>query len=106
MLELRAIRPIPSLQHILSHLRKKCVRRPDMGLIPAKIGKIPGGSAPGPKEVGLRPPGAARSPQPGSQGPKTSFGIMDLELFGPKIGFGEIEKQKGTKMGTKWAHLG
>ena len=58
------------------------------------------------RKVGLRPPGAARSPQPGPQGPKTSFGIMDLELFGPKMGFGEIEKQKGARMGPKWAHLG
>ena len=33
-------------------------------------------------------------------------GIMDLELFGPKMGLGEIEKQKGARMGPKWAHLG
>ena len=65
-----------------------------------------GAPPPDPHLVGLRPPGAARSPQPGPQGPKTSFGIMDLELFGPKMGFGEIEKQKGARMGPKWVHLG
>ena len=55
------------------------------------------------RKVGLRPPGAARSPQPGSQGPKTSFGIMDLELFGPNGKIGKIGKSKrglnGPQMG-------
>ena len=50
--------------------------------LPAKIGKVPGGSAPGPPitVVGLRPPWAARSPPNGSQGPKNCFGIMDSRV--------------------------
>ena len=58
------------------------------------------------RKVGLRPPGAARSPQPGPQGPKTSFGIMDLELFGPNGKIGKIGKIGKSKRGLNGPQMG
>ena len=58
------------------------------------------------QKVGLRPPGAARSPQPGSHGPKTSFGIVDLELFGFKMGFGGNRKTKRGPNGPQMGPFG
>ena len=58
------------------------------------------------RKVGLRPPGAARSPQPGPQGPKTSFGIVDLELFGPNGKIGKIGKIGKSKRGLNGPQMG
>ena len=63
------------------------------------------------RKVGLRPPCALDPILDGALGPIGPGPRLDLELFGPKMGFWEIEKQKGAslgpnKMGTFGLKLG
>ena len=58
------------------------------------------------RKVGLRPPWALEPILDGALGPMGPGPRLDLELFGPKMGFWEIEKQKGARLGPRWAHLG
>ena len=58
------------------------------------------------RKVGLRPPWALGPILDGALGPMGPGPRLDLELFGPKMGFWEIEKQKGARLGPRWGHLG
>ena len=54
------------------------------------------------RKVGLQPPWALDPIWDGALGPMGPGPRLDLELFGPRMGFWEIEKQKGAH----WAQDG
>ena len=65
-----------------------------------------GGAPPPPTPLlGLRPPWALDPILDGALGPMAPGPRLDLELPGPNMGLGGIEKQKGARLGPRWAHL-
>ena len=58
------------------------------------------------RKVGLRPPWVLGPIWDGALGPMAPGPRVDLELFGPKMGFWEIEKERGPPLGPLGLKLG